>query len=174
MISSARAASRRAASFTLLELLAVISIIAILAALVIGVGRRAAESGRIARAKAELAAIGAALETYKRTFGDFPRTDDEAQLLQALLGQRGPGSDAAIHGRAVLEPARFTVAGNVLIDPWEQPYVYAYKVPTAGWINHGFVLYSTGPDQSDFSRLTTGGFSNATAPANVDNIHATR
>jgi len=58
--------------FTLLELLAVITIIAILAGIVIGVGRRASEAGKTARAKAELAALSAALETYKRTYGDYP------------------------------------------------------------------------------------------------------
>ena len=47
--------------FTLLELLAVIAIIAVLSGIVIGAGRRASESGKVARAKAELAALGAAL-----------------------------------------------------------------------------------------------------------------
>jgi general secretion pathway protein G len=165
---------QRSAAFTLLELLAVIAILAVLASLVVGVGRRATASARIARAKTELAAIGAALETYKRTFGDYPRTDDGSQLLRALLGRRGPTSDAAITGRALLETARFTVSGDVLVDPWDRPFVYVYKVPAGGWTNPGFVLYSCGPDQIDFPRLMSGGFPDATATANADNIHAGR
>lgn len=160
--------------FTLLEFLAVITISAILAGIVIGVGRRASEAGKTARAKAELAAIGAALEAYKGTFGDFPRTDDEIQLLRALLGQRGPASDATISGRAMLETARFAVNGNVLIDPWERAYVYAYKVPAGGWTNPGFVLYSTGPDGVDNANLLAGGFPDIATPGNADNIHAIR
>lgn len=151
-----------------------ITIIALLAGLVIGIGRRTAEAGKIARAKAELAAMGAALEAYKRTFGDYPHTDDEIQLLRALLGQRGPASDATISGRAMLETARFAVTGNVLVDPWERAYVYAYKVPAGGWTNPDFVLYSTGPDGVDNASLLAGGFPDIATPGNADNIHANR
>lgn len=164
----------RSSAFTLLELLAVITVIAILAGIVIGASRRASEAGKTARAKAELAALGAALETYKRHYGDYPRTDDEAQLLQSLLGQRGPASDATISGRAVLATARFTVTGNVLVDPWERAYVYAYKVPASGWTNAGFVLYSAGPDGADNPTLLAGGFADVAPPGNADNIHANR
>lgn len=174
MVSSARFTRSRLAAFTLLELLAVIALVAILSGIAIGVGRRASDRGRIARAQAELAAIGAALGAYQRTYGDYPRTNDPAQLLQALLGRRGPASEAAVNGRALLETARFAVAGDVLVDPWGRPYVYVYKMPAAGWTNSGFVLYSAGPDQSDFSRLSSGGFADATAAANADNIHANR
>ena len=160
--------------FTLLELLAVIAIIAVLSGIVIGAGRRASESGKVARTKAELAALGAALETYTLNYGDYPRTDDEAQLLRALLGRRGPASDAAIGGRAVLETARFTITGGQLLDPWERPYAYAYKVPAGGWTNPGFVLYSAGPDGGDNAALLPGGFPEVASTANADNIHANR
>ena len=161
-------------AFTLLELLAVITIIAILAGIVIGVGRRASEAGKTARTKAELATLGAALESYKRTYGDYPRTDDEAQLLRALVGQRGPAADTVITGRPLLESARFSITGQVLIDPWERPYVYAYKVPAGGWTNSGFVLYSVGPDGADTPALHAGGFPTVASPGNLDNIHANR
>jgi general secretion pathway protein G len=179
--------SRR--GFTLLELLAVIAIIAVLSGIVIGVGRRASESGKAARAKAELATIGAALETYKRSYGDYPRTDDEARLLQALIGKRGPASDVEIDGRSLLEAVKFTIArpvspsvlvdpftdtSAVLVDPWERPYVYVYKVPAGDWKNPGFVLYSVGPDGSDNASLLSGGFPDVASPANADNIHANR
>ena len=68
------ATSKRSA-FTLLELLAVISLSAILAGIMLGVGRRASEAGKVARAKAELAVLSAALESYNHTYGDYPQTD---------------------------------------------------------------------------------------------------
>jgi general secretion pathway protein G len=167
---------------TLLELLAVISIIAILAGIVLGVGRRAAEAGRTARAKGELAGLAAALEDYRLHYGDYPRTNGEARLLQSLIGRRGP-TDGTIDGRGVLELARFTTAGGLdpfndtsaeLVDPWGQPYVYTYRMPAAGWVNPGFVLYSIGPDGRDAAALLPGGFADSTPPENADNIHANR
>lgn len=168
-----RAPSRYRQAFTLLELLAVIALIAILAGIVIGVGPRASGAGKTARAKAELVALGAALEAYRLAYGDYPRTDDERQLHRALLGQRGPASDAAITGRALIETARFTIAGDVLLDPWARPYVYAYK-SAAPWNNSSYVLYSIGPDGSDSPTLLAGGFPDVAPAVNADNIHANR
>lgn len=159
------------AAFTLLELLSVLTIIALLAGIGIGAGRRAVESGKIARAKAELAVLGAALETYRRMHGDYPRTDDAAQLLRALLGRRGPVAGADIAGRALIEPDRFTITGGVLLDPWGQAYVYAYKTTTP-WNNPGYVLYSAGPDGRENPRLLAGGFPDAGAAENADNLPA--
>lgn len=168
--------------FTLLELLAVITIIAILAGIVIGVGRRAAEAGKTARAKAELAALSAALEAYRGTYGDYPRTDDEAVLVQSLIGKKGP-TGTTVAGKSLLETARFTFAnsadpftnaGAQLIDPWEHTYVYVYKLPASGWTNSSFVLYSIGPDGADQPALLPGGFPDVASAGNADNIHANR
>jgi prepilin-type N-terminal cleavage/methylation domain-containing protein len=181
-------APRGAAGFTLLELLAVIAIIAILSAILIGVGRRAAESGKAARAKAELAALSSALDAYRRAYGDYPQTDDEARLLQSLVGKKNPaGND--ITGRVFVEAAKFAMArpatpsvpadpltdpAAVLLDPWGQPYVYVYKVPLAGWTNPSFVLYSIGPDGLDTPVLLAGGLIDVAPPANADNVYANR
>lgn len=170
------------AAFTLLELLVVLTLVALLASLVFGAGRFAHERGRVARARAELAALSAALDAYRRTYGDYPRTDDEAQLLQSLLGRRGP-LGSVIAGRPLLETARFTTAGArdpstdtaaVLVDPWDRPYVYVYKVPSAGWSNPGCVLYSPGPDGRDSGALLPGGLIDSAPPENTDNLHANR
>ena len=178
----------RRAGFTLLELLTVVAIIAVLVGIVIGVGRRASESGKASRARAELAVIGTALESYRRAYGDYPQTDDEPRLLQSLLGKLTPVG-AAITGRPVLETAQFAIAlpgaptasvdpalnpGAVLLDPWGRSYVYIYKVPASGWSNSSFVLYSIGPDGTDASTLLTGGFPDSTPVDNTDNLYANR
>jgi len=163
----------------LLELLVVIGVIAILTGIVIGVGRHASESGRTARARAELAALSTALEAYKLTYGDYPRTDMPARLLQSLIGKRSP-TYLPVTGRALIEIARFTTGGALdpftneaaeLIDPWEHPYRYAYK-SQAGWTNPYYVLYSAGPDGLATAALLPGGFPDIAAAGNADNLQA--
>lgn len=167
-------------AFTLIELLTVLAIVAILSAIVLGAGRRVTEAGRIARAKAELAALAAALEGYRRQQGEYPATGDAAVLLQSLIGKRGP-MQAAVSVRARIDLARFatdagkdpfSAADAVLVDPWGQPYRYIYKVPAAGWTNPGYVLYSIGPDGRDAPALLAGGEPDTAADANRDNLHA--
>jgi general secretion pathway protein G len=172
-------ALRRIAAFTLLELLAVIGLVAVLTGLVLGVGRRASDTGKAARARAELAILTAALESYRIAHGDYCRTDDPARLLQSLIGKRGPDYQSTTF-RSLIEADRFTIRLGldpftddtaVLIDPWGQPYRYAYKSQTP-WTNHSFVLYSTGSDGADTLPLQAGGFPDRAAAGNIDNLYA--
>ncbi|WP_415907484.1 type II secretion system protein GspG [Oleiharenicola sp. Vm1] len=176
-------------AFTLLELLAVLAVLAILTSLVIGAGRRVVEHGKSARARVELAVLSAALQSYRRQHGDYPRTTDGALLVQALLGRLDPsGAPLAATGRAQIEAARFSFAratspgaaadpfsdpAAVPVDPWGNPYRYAYK-SVAPWTNPSFVLYSAGPDGADAPALRAGGFVDEAAPANADNLYAHR
>ena len=172
--------SRYSSGFTLLELLTVIALVATLAGLVVGVGRRASESGYTARAKAELAGLSVALENYQRLCGDYPQTNDGAQLLQSLIGRRGPHNEV-LTTRRLIETDRFTTQGvldpsvnssAVLIDPWGQPYRYAYKSQSP-WNNFSYVLYSAGPDRRDSPTLLIGGLLDPIPPENADNLAAT-
>jgi len=181
MLSAPPGAGPRRAAFTLLELLAVITIVALLAGIVLGVGRRAAETAKAARARTELAVLSVALESYKRAYGDYPRTKDGARLLQSLLGRLGP-DQGTVAGRALIEVSRFATrnaqdplveASTLLLDPWQRPYVYAYASQTP-WSNSGFVLYSVGPDGKDVATLLAGGYVDATREENFDNIYANR
>jgi prepilin-type N-terminal cleavage/methylation domain-containing protein len=63
---------RSRASFTLIELLTVIAIIAILAALTLAAASSVSKSAARSRARSEIAAMSAAMESYKEDNGTFP------------------------------------------------------------------------------------------------------
>jgi type II secretory pathway pseudopilin PulG len=164
----------------LIELLTVLAIVAILASIAAGGGQRAREIGKAARAKAELQGIAGALETYKRRHGDYPRTSSSSELLQALIGRRGPKGET-FAGRALIDLAHFETveatdpfadARAVLIDPWERPYGYCY-LPSATWSPAGYILYSCGPDGADVAPLPNG-LADHGAVENRDNLYANR
>lgn len=167
------------AGFTVLELLLVVALIATLSGIVLGAGHYARNSGRTSLASSELAALAAALESYRLTHGDYPRTDQSAGLLQALVGRRGPAGDA-ITARPMIEAGRFTVGSGgdpflneaaELLDPWGEPYRYAYK-SALPWSNPGYVLYSAGRDGLADTALLTGGFPDYVSSGNADNLWA--
>jgi prepilin-type N-terminal cleavage/methylation domain-containing protein len=64
---------RRYNAFTLIELIVVVSIIAVLAALVLSTAGYARKKGARARAETEIAAMSAAIENYKSDNGIYPR-----------------------------------------------------------------------------------------------------
>jgi prepilin-type N-terminal cleavage/methylation domain-containing protein len=64
---------RRYNAFTLIELIVVVSIIAVLGALVLSTAGYARKKGARARAETEIAAMSAAIENYKSDNGIYPR-----------------------------------------------------------------------------------------------------
>ena len=123
------------AASTLVELLAVLAVAGVLLAVSLGAATGLRERARRTRARAELAGLAQALESYRRQYGEYPLAGDraakgvdvapgdpvsaaaaEAALFNALLGKLGPRLDAlqdaaggAIVGRAFVEPARFSL-----------------------------------------------------------------
>lgn len=166
--------------FTLIELITALVIIGIITAVLLGSAAGARESAQRAQARAEIAVIAQALEAYRAQYGDYPRTDDPAAMLQALIGRRSPDG-AAMTGRSWLELARlrtaagrdpFADAGAVLVDPYEQPYRYAFS---ERWpAPRVFVCYSAGKDRADVPPDATTGDPHARDAANADNIYADR
>src|SRR5207302_10763672 len=65
---------RSCAAFTLIEILIVIGIILFLAGLLLAVSGFVQEKGKRSRAEAEIAALSAALESYKADNGVYPYT----------------------------------------------------------------------------------------------------
>jgi general secretion pathway protein G len=164
----------RLRAFTLIELLTVIGIIAILAAITFGVVKGVNERAAIGQAKAELASLAQALEAYKLQYGDYPQTTDRAIFLQSLIGRKGP-KGADITGKTLIEVAKFTlsttggdpIATNTLylLDPWGRQYNYYYKA-TSSWTAPSYVVMSPGPDGYLYS--TTAATGSYTALLNVD------
>jgi general secretion pathway protein G len=113
-------------AFTLVEMLLVITIIGILAALVIPkmVGR--SEQARLAAAHADLSSIKTALDAFEVDNGYYPKS------LQDLVQQ--PGNAKNWHGPYL---------DSLPQDPWQNPYVYTYP----GRHNaNSYDLMSVGPD----------------------------
>lgn len=186
VFSPARPQARPHAAFTLIELLTVVAIIGILAAITFGVSKGVNERAAINQARAELSALATALESYKRAYGDYPQIGSAANnatatgasaadapgiLFNALAGKRGPRADpvAAIDGKRFVELERFTlqsttalpVAGNTtqIANAFLDPWGrrYLYYYKTSNsWENPSYVLFSVGPD----------GFMQGNLPAN--------
>src|SRR5690348_8091921 len=66
--------TQRALAFTLIELMAVVLVVLILAAVGIGVAGYVQKKVAVSTTKSQIAAIEAALESYKADWGYYPRT----------------------------------------------------------------------------------------------------
>lgn len=119
-------------SFTLIELMLVIIIIGVLAAMVMPrlVGR--SEQARVSAAKADINAnIALALDLFEMDIGRFPTTEEGLLALRT-----GPGSLSKWKGPYLKKEPK---------DPWGTPYIY--KSP--GTRNSDYDLYSAGQNASD-------------------------
>jgi type II secretory pathway pseudopilin PulG len=76
----------KAAAFTLIELLVVIAIIIILAGLILSTVGYVQKKGARSRAEAEIAAISAALESYKTDNGIYPSDSNTNALKPNSMG----------------------------------------------------------------------------------------
>ncbi len=122
------------AGLTLVEMIVVLAIIALVAALIVPnvIGRP--DQARVTVARTDLRTIAAALKMYRLDNGDYPTT---AQGLAALARPPATGP----------QPASFPAEGylaQVPIDPWGNPYLYR-SPGTQG----AFDLLSRGKDGKD-------------------------
>ena len=155
-----RQQSRTASAFTIIELLIVMAIIIVLAGLIIGTSGYVQKKGARSRAEAEIAAMSAALESYKADNGIYPestavdarieyypygahKSDYEAgstALYVALSGDtnRNRNRDANETGKSymnfkpnMLSPADQSAAVTAIRDPFGNSYGYS----TANQVN---------------------------------------
>jgi general secretion pathway protein G len=130
-------------AFTLIELLLVMVILVVLAAVVVPKFAGRSEQARIAAATTDVSAIDQAMEIFEQDAGRYPSTEEG---LSALVTQ--PGNVRAWHGPYIKK--------GIPVDPWGNAYVYRYP----GTQNQGgFDLYSMGPDgregNDDITNWTT-------------------
>ncbi len=84
---------KRQSGFTIIEMLIVVTILAMLAGILIPVLEDAARSARDARRAADLKNVHSSLESYKRVIGTYPDTGDE--WFGDMSDNGGYGYDAA-------------------------------------------------------------------------------
>jgi general secretion pathway protein G len=120
--------ARRA--FTLIELLLVMVILSVLAAVVVPKFTNRSEQARNTAAKADIASIDLVLDTMEVDAGRYPTTEEG---LGALVEQ--PANVKQWRGPYVKR--------GMPIDPWGNPYVY--RCPGLHNVN-GYDLFSMGPD----------------------------
>lgn len=114
-ISPSFGSRRSVVGFTLIELLVVIAIIAILAALTLSTLGYVNKKGAESRARAEVAALSAAIESFKLDRGAYPA--DVASLYTNLCS---PVAGAKVY----FEPSPGMVTNNRFVDPWGSNYEY--------------------------------------------------
>lgn len=128
--------------FTLLELLVVMAIIAILAGLILstagGIQKKAARS----RAEAEIAAMSAALESYKADNGDYPEStnfpNNSVSASNSLYKALCPSS-----GKVYFEFSKGMTSSTGIVDPFGTLYGYTYPGATNRNGTNFFDLWST-------------------------------
>lgn len=181
-------------AFSLIEMMAVVSIIVILASLVVGGMGFVTEKQAKAKAQLQMALLGKALEDYKLDTGSYPATVNSAKgednskiLFKALYwdsdndGQGAPvgntagDTDQKIY-LAELDPATNNqgwTSGTAslktkIMDPWGKEYRYRTAFDTTGKAN-------TNTQNPDFDLWSVGkdGDTNPSTPtskANRDDI----
>ena len=119
----------RSSGFTLLELLVVMVIIGLLAGFV--APRYFAQVGKsqVKTARAQIDALGKALEAYRIDVGHLPTSEQGLAALQAQ-----PPGEQNWQGPYLMK--------EVPLDPWGAPYVYA----SPGTHNNDYDLMSFGKD----------------------------
>lgn len=130
--SARTATSRRRGQngFTLVELLLVLVILGILAALVLPKFTGRTEQARITAAVTQISTFGTALDSFEVDTGSYPRGQDGLNQLLVqpadVTNWRGP-----------------YLKSDIPLDPWGHAYVYEFP----GRVNpRGYDIVSMGPD----------------------------
>lgn len=128
-IHLSRQDSRRRGGFTLVEMLLVLVILAVLAAVVVPRFAGRGKQAKVTAAEAEISALETALDAFEIDNGYFPKSGD----LEALVTQ--PNNTPDWKGPYIRR--------DVPKDPWNNEYLYEY--PGSHNVN-GYDLSSFGPD----------------------------
>lgn len=166
--------------FTILEMMAVIAIIAILAGILIPAVTTVRKNANKVKAKALISHLVTAIESYKSDAGFYPADHISVNLaseaLYIYLTNRFYDSVANEYYGPYIEPKTDWVGdsdgdGNSeFVDPWENPYEYeadtdALAATRPPFHNvYTFDIYSPGPDG-----VTGAGFAAGNQPDDINN-----
>lgn len=118
--------------YTLMELLVVLAILGLLAAIATPMVLHYLDSSKLSTAKTEISNISAGLDLFKYDVGRYPTTDEGLKSLTSAP----PGVDNW--------SGPYIKKANALLDPWGHPY--HYRSPG----EHGeFDLYTNGTKGDD-------------------------
>jgi prepilin-type N-terminal cleavage/methylation domain-containing protein len=151
---------RHRAGFSLMELVVVVSIIAVLAALTLGAFNYITKKNARTKAKLQVDLLANAIQTYHSDNRSYPVNGDangergDEVLYKALYWD---GFEARASGGTIylgeLDPTNNTKGGQAwiqgkdaqarIVDPWGNPYRYRTGDQA---VNPDFDLWSTGPD----------------------------
>ncbi|HKL27592.1 MAG TPA: type II secretion system major pseudopilin GspG [Desulfuromonadales bacterium] len=118
--------------FTLIEIMVVVVILGILAAVVVPNFLSRPDEAKVTKAKVDMKSIEEALGLFKLDNGYYPSTD---QGLKALV-------EKPETGRIPTKYPEDSYLRKVPVDPWNTPYVYL----SPGLHNHNYDLISYGAD----------------------------
>jgi general secretion pathway protein G len=130
LTSRLRHAARNARGFTLIEIMVVVIIIGLLAAIIVPTVVNKVDEARVTKAKADIQALETALTEYRLDNSVYPSTDDG---LQALSQQPNDPSVTHWHGPYIQQISK---------DPWGRDYQYEYP----GTHGQAYDLYTLGAD----------------------------
>ncbi len=119
---------RHPTAFTLIELLLVMVILAILAAVVVPKFTGRTQQAQIAAAKSDIASLKLALTAFETDNSRFPTQEE--------------GLNALVNKPADLDTWKHAYIEQVRKDPWGHDYIYRYPSQTG----KDFDLLSGGPD----------------------------
>lgn len=118
--------------FTLIEIMVVVVILGILAAIIVPQFLSRPDEAKVTKAKVDIKSIEEALGLFKLDNGFYPSTE---QGLQALVSKPETGRI----------PSRYSADAylkKVPVDPWDKPFVYI----SPGVVNRDYDLMSYGAD----------------------------
>ena len=150
-------------AFTMVELLTVIAIIAMLAAILLPALNRARQQAWETTARTMISSLEAALANYMTDYGDYPQDDDAADVgdnsvescvnLIARLEDSDGTSYASFRDQDKFDSGTYN---GSLKDPWGRSYCYRYDSDNDGDIDEvtgstygiKFNIWSKGADDS--------------------------
>lgn len=135
--------------FTLMEFLVVLSIVAVMVAIIVPVAQTSFEKMRIHQTQADIAKLEIAIEAYKSQNGKYPDPSPAESIPVIALSP-------------YMKFPEKRVISNVFYDPWSQPFYY----DSSGTNHADFVdISSAGPD-----REIDGNWQTSATGINADNI----